>query len=883
MTAPPATCSACNATIAATDAFCLNCGTATGVPVVEMPQDPLNHLRAALKDRYTVERELGRGGMATVYLATDIRHERRVAIKVLHPELAASVGSDRFVREIRVAAKLQHPHILTLYDSGDADGMLYYVMPFVEGESLRDRLNREKMLPVDESLGLIIEVAEALGYAHGQGIVHRDIKPENILLSNGHPLVADFGIARAISAAEEQHKLTQTGSAVGTPVYMSPEQAMGDEVGPTSDLYSLACVAFELLTGEPPFTGISARAIMARHTMEAPPSIRLVRETVPEEVEEAILWALAKVQADRPKNAEAFIEALATPLAATGNRRSMLRSRMTTAPRLTGMRKAIVPLWRRPAVIATAAAVVLLGGAAAVWQLAGGRVTPVATTGDARSLAVLYFTDESPAHDLGYLADGLTEGLIDRLHDVQTLHVVSRGGSAQFRGAGVPDDSVARALKVGMLVRGSVEPEGNDVKVSVRLIDGFSLDVLQRATFRRPAADPLTLADTLAAEVANLVRRQLGTEIQLREQREKASSPQAWVLVRRADRLRQQMDSLGQVSDTTGVARAWAQADTLLAQAEATDPRWVEPIIQRGTLAYRRSRLADNPIAAGPWIEIGLAHADRALAKDGRETNALELRGNLRYWKLIIGLETDRTRARALLASAQADLELATQINPGQAGAWASLSHLYYRLPDKTGVDINLAARKALEEDAYLANADVILRRLFLSSYDLEQFPQARQWCNEGLRRFPANWQFTECRLMMLTTRDVAPDIGAAWRYADSMVVLTDSSLKPFNEPAAHLFVAAVLARVPGRADSARHVASRSLGDAEIDSSRDLALRAAFVYGLLADTSAALNQLKIYLNANPSQRQAFADDAGWWLKPIQDTPGFRRLVGSASH
>lgn len=874
-------CGHCGASLGAEDAFCLNCGTPTGVPMEDLPPDPLTRLRVALTGRYTIERELGRGGMATVYLANDVRHERRVAIKVLHPELAASVGGDRFVREIRVAAKLQHPHILTLYDSGDADGLLYYVMPFVEGESLRDRLTREKMLPVDEALGLVIEVAEALGYAHSQGIVHRDIKPENILLSNGHALVADFGIARAISAAEE-HKLTQTGSAVGTPVYMSPEQAMGDEVGPTSDIYSLACVAFELLTGEPPFTGVSARAIMARHTMEMPPSIRLVRETVPEEVEETILWALAKVVADRPKDANAFIEALATPLAATASRRSLLRSRMTTAPRLTGVRRAYVPLWRRPPVIAAAAVVLLLGGVGA-WKLAGGGKARTSTAGgDARSLAVLYFADESPSHDLGYLADGLTDGLIDRLRDVRELHVVSSGGSGQFKGSTVPDDSIARALAVGALVRGSIEPEGNEVKVSVRLIDGASGDVLQRATFRRPIADPLTLADTLAVEVARLVRSQLGTEIQLREQREKASSPQAWVLVRRAERLRQQMDSLGRASDTTGMARAWAQGDTLLAEAEATDPDWVQPIIQRGTLAYRRSRLADSPTNASPWIETGLTHANRAVAKDGRDANALELRGNLRYWKYLNGLETDPTRAGALLASAQADLEQATQVNPGQAGAWASLSHLYYRVSGKSGVDINLAARKAMEEDAYLSNADVILSRLFLSSYDLLQFSQARQWCDEGLRRFPLNWRFTECRLMMLTTRDVTPDIPAAWRYADSMLVLTSPSDMPFNERSARLFVAAVLARVPGRADSARRVAARSLGDAEVDPSRDLALRAAFVYGVLADTSAAINQLKIYLNANPSQRQAFADDPGWWLRPIQDTPAFRQLVGLPS-
>jgi serine/threonine-protein kinase len=211
-----------------------------------------DRLKDKLGERYELERELGQGGMATVFLAKDLRHDRDVAIKVLHPELSASIGAERFEREIKLAAKLQHPNILGLYDSGAADGLLYYVMPFIKGESLRDRLDREGQLPIDDAIQITLEVAEALGHAHAAGIVHRDIKPENILISGGHALVADFGIARAASEAGG-HKLTQTGMAVGTPVYMSPEQAVGDPVGPTSDLYSLGCMLYEMLAGEPPF------------------------------------------------------------------------------------------------------------------------------------------------------------------------------------------------------------------------------------------------------------------------------------------------------------------------------------------------------------------------------------------------------------------------------------------------------------------------------------------------------------------------------------------------------------------------------------------------------------------------------------------------------
>ncbi len=232
--------------------------------------DVLDQLRSALSDRYAIERELGRGGMAVVYLAEDRKLGRAVALKVLRPELAASLGAERFLRETEIAAKLTHPNILALHDRGDADGLLYYTMPYVEGESLSDRLARERQLPVDEALQITREVAEALAHAHAQGIVHRDIKPDNILFEGGHAVVADFGIARAIDVAAGE-RLTETGLAVGTPAYMSPEQASGVEgVDARSDQYALACVLYEMLAGEPPFPGSSAQAILARKVTEPP-------------------------------------------------------------------------------------------------------------------------------------------------------------------------------------------------------------------------------------------------------------------------------------------------------------------------------------------------------------------------------------------------------------------------------------------------------------------------------------------------------------------------------------------------------------------------------------------------------------------------------------
>jgi eukaryotic-like serine/threonine-protein kinase len=277
-----------------------------------------DRLMSALTGRYRIERELGAGGMATVYLAQDLKHDRDVAIKVLHEDLGATLGPERFLAEIKTTARLQHPHILPLLDSGDASGLLFYVMPFVAGETLRERLMRDTQLSIDEALRIAREVADALGAAHALGIIHRDIKPENILLQGGHALVADFGIALAVQQAGGT-RITQTGLSLGTPQYMAPEQAMGEKaIGPRADIYALGAVLYEMLTGEPPFTGPTVQTIVARILTEKPASIRAVRDTVPEHVESAVMSALAKLPADRVASAEEFSRAISTPV--TGSR-----------------------------------------------------------------------------------------------------------------------------------------------------------------------------------------------------------------------------------------------------------------------------------------------------------------------------------------------------------------------------------------------------------------------------------------------------------------------------------------------------------------------------------------------------------------------------------
>jgi len=493
----------------------------------------LEDLRSALQDRYSVDREVGRGGMATVFLAEDLKHGRRVAIKVLSPELSSSIDGDRFKREIQIAARLSHPHILPIFDSGDAGGLLYYTMPFVEGESLRKRIQREIQLSIEDALSLTSEVADALSYAHSLGVVHRDIKPENVLLHGGHAVVADFGIARVIQDSGGD-KLTQTGMSIGTAAYMSPEQFSGEHVDGRADLYSLACMLYEMLVGQVPFTGPNAMAIMARHTMEAAPSIRIVRATVPDDLEDTIMRALEKVPADRFPTVSQFKEALLGGSTTTTAIRRV--TRRTTTSRVAIAEQEDLLRRRRPLKIAAivAAGVVVVAAALGLYGLRG-RSHTAASAGaiDARELAVLYLDDDSKDSSLRHVADGLTESLISQLGRVEGLHVVSPGGVAPYRNTTVPDDSVGRALKVGVLVKGSIVQQGSAYKVSLKLVDGQGGGDIDRRSFTVAQKDLLTARDSVARVTADLLRGPLGSEVRLRELRGATKSIDAWTLAQR--------------------------------------------------------------------------------------------------------------------------------------------------------------------------------------------------------------------------------------------------------------------------------------------------------------------------------------------------------------
>ncbi len=823
--------------------------------------DPFAELNAALPDHYIIDRELGRGGMALVYLARDTRHERFVALKTLRPEIAMALGRERFLREIKLAAGLQHPNILPVYDSGDAGGTLYYVMPYVEGESLRDRLDREPQLPVDDALQIAKEVAEALAYAHSHDVVHRDIKPENIMLSGGHAIVTDFGIARAVSAAGGD-KLTQTGLAIGTPAYMPPEQASGSgHVDRRSDIYSLACVLYETLAGQPPFTGPTAQAIMARHSLDAVPRLKIVRDAIPDELEVVIERALEKVPADRYQTSGEFAKALTA--ASTGR-----VSRVTAARRPTRAQL----MWRRRMNVGIGVGVVVL--VAGGWLLfgrrhggSGGATGPLVQN----HIAVLYFTDDSRDSSLGYLADGLTEGLIDQLSQVRTLEVISRNGVLPFRNSVLPPDSIARAVGAGTLVEGSLEPVRDRVRVTVRLVDGATgADLLARASFEASAGNLLLIRDTLATEVARVLRERLGEEVRLREERAGTRSTDAWTLVQQAERIRKNGEALVLAGKMDGAVALFGRTDSVLAAAERADPRWVDPIVLRGQLIERRIRLTRN----AALIEEGLAHAGRALALAQQDARALELRGTLRYRRWQLARPPDPQQASSLLEDARGDLERATNIDPTLASAYATLSSLYYQTKDLQGAA--LAARRAYEEDAYLSNAPDILYRLFFTSYDLDQQRQAQRWCQEGTRRFPQDFRFLECQLYMMTRLE-QPDVPRAWRLLAGIDSLVPAPRRQATHLREQMMVAATIARA-GLKDSAHAVIERSRGTPELDPEHDLVALEAFVRTLLGEQDEAIRLLQRYVAANPEHSFRVGGDVFWWWWDLQKHPGFQALA-----
>jgi serine/threonine-protein kinase len=438
-------------------------------------EDVLTRLKVALADRYAIERELGSGGMATVYLAEDLKHRRQVAIKVLRPELAATLGPERFVREIQIAANLNHPHILPLHDSGEADGFLYYVMPFVEGESLRDRLVREKKLSVPDAVRITDQVASALSYAHERGVVHRDIKPENVLCTGNQAVVADFGIARAVEVAGGE-RLTGTGVAVGTPAYMSPEQAFGSEhVDARTDVYALGCVVYEMVAGRAPFEGTTPQELLAKHAVDTVPGVRTRDPNIPLFVERAVEQALAKIPHERFQSASAFAEALTSEIV-------VARVGKSRWPRLT--------------VAAAVVGVVLLGA----WWLSAILGGPAF-----ERLAVLPPVNLMNDPEQEYFVQGIHSALIAELQRAGVT-VIARTSVMQYKNTQQPIREIASELQVDALIEPSVFRAGDSVEIEVLLVDGSTEEYLadpigRRGELRNVMALYRDLTGAIAAEI----------------------------------------------------------------------------------------------------------------------------------------------------------------------------------------------------------------------------------------------------------------------------------------------------------------------------------------------------------------------------------------------
>jgi serine/threonine protein kinase/tetratricopeptide (TPR) repeat protein len=825
--------------------------------------DPFDRLRTALANRYAVQREIGRGGMAIVYLAQDLRHNREVAIKALRPEFALAVSAERFLQEIQIEAQLKHPYILPLFDSGEAEGLLYYVMPYVAGQSLDVRLRRELQLPLAEALRITGEVGEALAYAHARGVVHRDVKPGNILLDENHALLSDFGIARAFTELGGRSALSDSGMIIGTPEYMSPEQCSDKgKLDGRSDIYALGCVLYQMLSGEPPFTGPTAQAIIARHLQEQPRSLRVVRSTIPEHVEEAVEVALAKVPADRFTTAMQFVAALdhrgETPRAIRQARLERRRSLRKMAGMLGGL-----------------AGLIGLG----LWKFSGPSPPPVETGAAGggsplSSIAVMYLEDRSEKGKLDYLSAGLTEDLIDQLASVRSLRVISPDGVRPYRGRDVPLDSIARTLRIGTLVTGTVSRAGNRLRTSIRLTDAASSTQLYGGTFEKPFGDVLSLRDQMAEEIARQLRVRLGEAVHLQERGVGTRNSAAWNLVHRAEELRGRALELGG-SESAAARTLLNEADSLLVIAARRDPNWPAPAIQRGWLAFDQadraadvmdtSRLAIAAIER--WIEQGVSRAGEALEISPENPEALELRGTLLYrsWALT-GLYGIRDTT-AKLERAERDLRRTAAVQHRyQARALSTLSAVL-EFSGKVA-EANSAAERAYEADAYLRDANIIMFRVFNTSLDMKRYADAKRWCDRGRNAFPRDWTFLMCQLSLLGWSPlISPDGEKAWEILQRLDTLVPPDAAAWIKPQMTMMVAAVLARA-GLADSASRVIARTKAAAPGDP--QLPYYEALARVRLKETHAAAALVQQLVHRSPNLVKFFRSRSafeGLWQDP----------------
>jgi serine/threonine-protein kinase len=697
-------------------------------------------LAEALRDRYPIERRLGSGGMAAVYLARDLKHDRLVALKVLRPELAATLGAERFEREIRFSARLQHPHILTVLDSGQAAGHLWFTMPYVRGESLRERIRRQRQLTVDEALRITQEALQALAYAHAEGVVHRDIKPENILLGqDGSTLVADFGIARTL--AGDDAGLTESGLVVGSPAYMSPEQATGGAVDGRTDLYSLACVCYEMLAGEPPFTGTTAQAVIAKRLSGRVPDVKRLRPTVPTAVDRALRRAMAPAPADRFATAADFIRAM--------------RRGAPAGP--TGVRPT-----------AALAVAVLLGlSAFLAWGRRG------AAGPGTRVLAVLPFENMGDSAD-GYFADGVTDEVRTRLSQVPGIEVIARGSSNQYRGTSKPLQQIAQELGVDYLLTATVRwaklPSGaSRVRVIPELVDlrrGGVPRTSWEETFDAALTDVFQVQADIATKVAGALHVALADRTRQRLAARPTQDLRAYDALLRGDRL------------------LITEARTDLASDRSAADAYAEAVERDSTFALAWARLA----------RAELLRYDNGEDPAGRDSVAQAAR---RAADRAVRLAPDLPEAYYALALTRSYLDL------DPAAALDALEHAHALAPTDTDVlstmgsvlaslGRNEEAVARLSEAARLDPRSLLVARRYSSSLvGLDRFRQADSVAGAALQLAPDNLGLvasrTYARLLVGDTAGVRVALREALRHVqpaeffrnvDPGVLFVDDSLE---------------------------------------------------------------------------------------------------------
>jgi len=703
-------------------------------------------LAAALAGRYTLRRELGRGGMATVYLAQDLRHDRPVALKVLHPELATALGPERFQREIRLAARLQHPHILTVHDSGEDAGRLWFTMPFVEGESLRDRLNRERQLPVDDAVRIAREAAQGLEYAHRHGVVHRDVKPENLLLTeDGNTLVADFGIARSLVPGGEQ--LTATGLSVGTAAYMSPEQAAGErEVDARSDVYSLACVLYEMLAGETPFAAATPQATLARRFTEAPRPVRQLRESVPEAVDRAVQTALARTAADRFATAADFARALA----AAPSVAAPLPTRSGAAPAVTappvgvvsvpagtaaatgagaasqaGPLGALSALARRPLFTTLVLGFALGAGVLFAWR----RSQPAGAAADGPpTIAVLPFENLGDSAD-AYFADGVTDAVRGKLSELPGVRVIARASSNQYRVSPKTPHQIGAELGVQYLLTATVRWQkagaGGVSRVQVRpelvQLSGGPPTTRWEQPFDASLTDVFKVQGEIAGQVAQALRVALDTAQRTRLAEAPTADPAAYDAFLRAEAAWSAGDNTAPVA----LRQALAQYERAVALDSTFAAAW-------GGLARAAALLYSNSTPTPDLARRVKAAAERAAALD--PDGAAGHRALRTYYSFVEG-DNDRSLAEA---------EAAYRRSPGDA---AVVAELVAALRGKGRWEEALRhAQAAYALDPRTAGRPAAVAQMYLW---LRRPAEARPTADRALALAPANPVFVERRAMV--------------------------------------------------------------------------------------------------------------------------------------